>query len=314
MNWRMAHRVAAIAASNLRRTLDLPEDTYVDAMTALRRCGLTVMAQPMPSLFGAYVPAGPGRHGGILLNSRARDEATFRHTGAHELGHFALKHGKCLSEDLDDFTLDRSRRWSDEEKQAEAFAAWLLMPIRAVKATLTRLGLDVPREAMDAYQLSLHLGTSYHGTIRHLKHLGMVAAGVADGWRAIPPARLRARACGRRHDVPARVWDLSALTEGSRLPVQVGDRLIVRAPWLGDDPTVSGPDTVVVRTDAAAVAVGDGVELDVVGHVDVDTMLTLTSRSDTQSWSVTLMATPRDHQGLIAGPAALRASTSGVRR
>lgn len=314
MNWLMAHRVAAIAAANLRRTLELAEDTYVDAFTALRRSGLMVMAQPMPGLFGGYLPAAPGRHGGILLNSRARDEATIRHTAAHELGHAAMQHGRCVAEDLDAFTVGGGREWTDEEKQAEAFAAWFLMPIRAVKATLVRLGLDVPREAMDAYQLSLHLGTSYHGTIRHLEHLKMLAPGVARGWKAIPPARLRARACNSRHDVPARVWDLSGLTEGSRLPVQAGDRLIVRAPWLGADPTLSGPDAVVMRSDATAVAVGDGVELDIDGHIDTEAPLTLTSRSGTQSWSVTVMDTPRERQGLIASPPARRPSTSGARR
>ena len=86
----MAHRVAGIAAVNLRRRLGLADDGYVDAFTALQRADLVVMGQPMPGLFGAYLPAGPGRHGGILLNS-TMSEATIRHTAAHELGHDTMR-------------------------------------------------------------------------------------------------------------------------------------------------------------------------------------------------------------------------------
>jgi hypothetical protein len=136
------------------------------------------------------------------------------------------------------------QKWPDEEKQAEAFAAWFLMPIRLVKATLIRLGLDVPREPMDVYQLSLHLGASYRGTLRHLQNLRMVASAVAGGWARMQPARLRARLSGQADPTPPRVWDLTGLTEGSRLPVEQGDRLIVRAPWLGDEPDFTGPDAV----------------------------------------------------------------------
>lgn len=315
MNWLVAHRVAGIAAANLRGRLGLPEDQYVDAFAALDSCGLMVLAEPMPRLFGHYIPPGPKRHGGILLNS-TMDEATIRHTAAHELGHAEMQHDRCLAEDFETFAMAGPQQWPDEEKQAEAFAAWFLMPIRAVKTTLTRLGLDVPREAADAYQLSLHLGTSYRGTVRHLVHLRMVAPGVARGWTAIPPARLRARLCGQNRDVPARVWDLTGLTEGGRLPVEPGDRLIVRAPWLGKNPEFTGPDGLTMRTDPHALALGEGVEFDIEGCIETESTLTVTSRSRRETWSITLMPTPVQHQGQIASARATRlvGARSGARR
>ncbi|MDG4750274.1 ImmA/IrrE family metallo-endopeptidase [Micromonospora sp. WMMD718] len=299
MNWLMAHRVAGIAAANLRRRLGLSEDEYVDAFEALELSGLMVMGQDMPNLFGAFVPPQPGRHGGILLNSRM-SEATIRHSAAHELGHAEMGHGNCVAEGLDPFASSRGTQWSDEEKQAEAFAAWFLMPIPAVKTTLIRLGLDVPREAMDAYQLSLHLGTSYRGTLRHLGSLRMIPPGVGSGWAGIPPARLRAQLCGRRRDLPARVWDLTGLTEGCRLPVDRGDRLIVRAPWLGSSPTFTGPVGVTMRVEPQTVMPGEGAEFDIVDDIATESTLTLTSDSGSEQWSVTLMATPPSREGLIA--------------
>lgn len=315
MNWLVAHRVASIAAANLRRRLDLPEDDYVEVFEGLRRCGLAVMGQDMPSLFGVYLPASPQRPGGICLNT-TMGEATIRHTAAHELGHAEFGHQRCLADGPDPFLGMPREKWPDEEKQAEAFAAWFLMPIRLVKATLTRLGLDEPREAMDAYQLSLHLGGSYTGTLRHLKHLRMVHPSIAADWARVQPARLRARLSGQREQTPPRVWDLTGLTEGSRLPVEQGDRLIVRAPWLGENPVLAGPDSVIPLAAPHTLARGDGVELDLAGPIDHESVLQLISRDGTQTWSVTLMPTPDDHRGLIAAarPDVLVGPTSGVRR
>jgi hypothetical protein len=301
MNWTIAHRVASIAAATLRHRLSLREDGYVDVLAGLRRCGLAVSGQDMPSLFGAYIPAGPGSHGGILLNT-TMGEATIRHTAAHELGHAQLGHVHCLAEGPDLFTGVARMKWPDEEKQAEAFAAWFLMPIRAVKVALTRLGLDVPREAADAYQISLHLGTSYAGTVRHLDHLGLVDHKVAADWTNVQPARLRSRLSGQRDHPPARVWDLPSLTDGSQLHVEQGDRLVVRTPVLAHRPDFVGPNTVTMLADPCGVAAGHGAEFDVAGRIEDPTQLRVISRDGQQLWSSTLMPTPDDHRGLLAAP------------
>ncbi|WIM99969.1 ImmA/IrrE family metallo-endopeptidase [Actinoplanes oblitus] len=283
--------------------------------TALRRCGLAVMGQDMPSLFGMYLPAMPGRNGGICLNT-TMGEATIRHTAAHELGHAEFGHQRCLADGPDPFVGMPRDKWPPEEKQAEAFAAWFLMPIRLVKVALTRLGLDIARQAADVYQLSLHLGASYQGTLRHVRHLRMVDSQVAAGWGRVQPARLRSRLSGQRDQPPARVWDLSALTEGAQLRVEQGDRLIVRAPWLGGDPDFTGPAAVRMRSTPSGLAPGDGVEFDVDGAVETASLLSVTSRDGRQSWSVTLMPTPDDHRGLIAPPGTrvLVGPMSGARR
>jgi hypothetical protein len=301
MNWTMAHRTASIAAANLLCRLDMPEDAYVDVFEALRRTGLGVMGKDLPSLFGMYVPAQPGSHPGILLNS-IMGEATIRHTAGHELGHAEFGHQRCLADGPDPFSTTPPEKWPDQEKQAEAFAAWFLMPIRLVKTTLLRLGLDVPREAADAYQLSLHLGASYRGTVRHLKNLRMVDGRTAAGWRTVQPARLRARLSGQPEATPSRVWDLGSLTEGGSLAVAQGDRLIVRAPWLGDDPTFTGPDGVEMLATPRALSSGEGAEFDVCGPIGTATPLTLAARAGGERWSVTLLPTPEEHQGLLARP------------
>ena len=315
MNWLMAHRTAGIAAATLHRRLDMSEDDYVDVFEALRRTGLLVLGQDLPSLFGMYMPGVPGQHAGILLNS-TMSEATIRHTAAHELGHAQFGHQRCLADGPEPFLGVPAEKWPDQEKQAEAFAAWFLMPIRLVKTTLLRLGLDIPREAADIYQLSLHLGASYKGTLRHLRHLKMVDWQTSAGWANVQPARLRARLSAQRDPVPARVWNLTALTEGSRLAVQQGDRLIVRAPWLGPDPEFIGPDAVHMLPVPRAVTPGEGAEFDIYGHIDAESQLSITARDGGDTWSVTLMPTPGERRGLLAhaGHHLLVGPTSGARR
>lgn len=296
MNWTVAHRMAAIAASNLRNRLGLAEDGFVDVFAALRASGLTVVGRPMSELFGMYLPSQPGRDTGILLNSRM-SETTIRHSAAHELGHAEMGHTACVAEDLDSLA---PAQWTDDEKQAEAFAAWFLMPVAAVKSNLSRLGLDTPRQAMDAYQLSLHLGTSYRGTVRHLMHLRMLPRPVGNGWVNVSPARLRAQLCGGPTDLPARVWDLSGLTGDTRLPIERGDRLILRAPWLNAESAFTAPDGVVLRAQPLTITGGDVAEFDIDDDIDTEFALTMTASGRSDPWSVTLMPTPRSHLGLIA--------------
>lgn len=304
MNWLMAHRTAGIAATNLLGRLDLPEDQYVDVFTALRRSGLGVCGEPSPTLFGYYVPPqASAAYGGIFLNS-TMSEATIRHTAAHELGHAEFGHRQCVADGLDPFAGLPADRWPDDEKQAEAFAAWFLMPIAAVKTALLRLGLDIPREAMDVYQLSLHLGTSYRGTLRHLQNLRMVNPGVARDWARVQPKKLRARLSGEASSPPTRVWDLGALTEGGRLPVEQGDRLVVRAPWLGLQPRFTGPAGVEILPAPRALGAGDGAEFDITETIACESTLTVTSRNGATSWSATLLPTPEVHEGLLAQPRA----------
>lgn len=299
MDWLTAHRIAGIEATHLHHDLDLPDGDYVDVLSAMASIELAVMAQPMPRFFGVYLPPSPRRNGGILLNSRL-DEATIRHTAAHEWGHHAMGHDRCFGEDLDPLTSSSSRVWTTDEKQAEAFAAWFLMPIKAVKRGLARLGTGRPRSAADAYQLSLHLGTSLRGTIRRLTHLRLVAPDVARGWAAVPPARLRAQLCGDRRDLPARVWDLGAAAHGSRLHVHVGDRLLVRGSWVGE-PDCALPTGVEVLESTAASAAGiSGLQVDVLAPLETESVVEVKSAVDGSTWSVALAPTPTPHRGLLS--------------
>jgi hypothetical protein len=205
--WREAHQVARIAAQHALVDLEVlshlevashrevPSYGYVDVFGAIRAAGVPMMLQRLPRLFGLFVGAasdGPG----ILLNS-GLPLAALRHTAAHELGHFRFGHGDSLDVNLDAWSGQAPPGgWTGDEMLAEAFAAWFLMPRRAVLATLTALGLRRPGSAVDVYRLATLLGASYRGLCRHLVMLRLANEADVQTWARTGRRRLRRQLAG----------------------------------------------------------------------------------------------------------------------
>ena len=88
----------------------------------------------------ALEPLGDGR--AIVLNG-AGDSSRRRFTIAHEIGHFVLHPERCRPE-RGGAVNEAGRR---EEREADAFAAELLMPERLVREAVREQGLDATRLA-----------------------------------------------------------------------------------------------------------------------------------------------------------------------
>lgn len=249
LTWEQANQLALVATARAHAALgvDLGQPR-VDVAAAIGRADLELLWRPMPRIFGLYFNE-PNSNIGILVNSGLHSGAR-RHTAAHELGHHWLEHTTSVddgstidlgSEDAAGVAIDylpatRPRRWTDQEKTAEAFAVWFLMPRRVVQNALSLLGVDRPQSALDVYRLSTILGTSYATTLRHLPNLRVATARDTKAWARVAPGRLKARLdrgatspINRRHDVvvldpnganPAGpTWD--------EVHVESGDRIVL---------------------------------------------------------------------------------------
>lgn len=237
MNWRMANRLGHIAAAKAHGRLRVDPGAYpVNVSKAIDDAGLSLMWRPLPRLFGVYVESGGNR--GVLVNS-AMTRATRRHTAAHELGHHEFGHRpdparQCAIESAGGSSADKPgplRSRGEVEMTAEAFAAWFLMPRRAVISALDDLGLRKPTSASEVYQLSLMLGTTFRATCRHLANLRIVSQADADAWARAQPARLKREASlaaglHLNSTLDVDVWDLRALARG-RVEASLGDILVV---------------------------------------------------------------------------------------
>ncbi|RYJ30698.1 hypothetical protein CU044_1041 [Streptomyces sp. L-9-10] len=225
----MAHRIAGIAAVQAHRDLAVDRSGYVPVHAALRTAGLDAMARPMPRLFGVYFS--PHDEGPAVLLNSGLDVITQRHTAAHELGHHCQGDSSSYDQELDPSARWGNGSWPEEEKIAEAFAAWFLMPRPAVLGALQRIAGGRPGHPEHAYLVARALGTSYAGTVRHLARLSQLGRSQAEQWLKIPPAALKRSLTGGA-DVGARphVHVVTAETHGQRLHVDVGDVLVLHLP------------------------------------------------------------------------------------
>jgi Zn-dependent peptidase ImmA (M78 family) len=235
--WLQAHQAANFAAAQAHADLGVDPATFpIDVYAAIAAADVMLMWRPLPRAFGLYLD-NPGSRPGILLNNQL-EPAVQRHTAGHELGHHLLGHGSRVDVDLDLFETTR-RGWTEPEKAAEAFAAWFLMPRRAVLAAMRALGRTDLSRPEEVYQLSLLLGTSYRSTARHLLNLRLCSREQSRSWMAVPPNRLKQRldpGCAPVSRAPD-VWRVDRRLAGATVTVSPGDRLVVD---LGDatvDPT-----------------------------------------------------------------------------
>lgn len=239
MNWDVAHQVAAIAAVQAHRDLGTDRTRYVDIFAALRTAGIASVARPMPRLFGVYIAEADGGPG-VLLNA-CLDIVTQRHTAAHELGHHCLAHRSAYDQELDPSSRWGDGSWPDEEKAAEAFAAWFLMPRPAVLAALALTGAPGTLTPLHAYQVARWLGTSYAGTVRHLAQLRLISREHGRSWLKVQPTALKGMLAGDAAPTKAHVHAIGSMTHQVTVHVDAGDLVVLQPDGARFGPL---PDTV----------------------------------------------------------------------
>lgn len=194
MTWQVANRIASIAAAQAHGQLGIDSKSLpIQVSDAIAKADVTLMWQRLPALFGVYVK-GCGDRPGILVNSKMTRSAR-RHTAAHELGHHQLGHASSVESgsNIGDSCNPASRgsNWSPPERAAEAFASWFLMPRLGVVKLLGELGIKRLASADQAYQLSLHMGTAYASTVRHLGSLRLISHQQSQEWARVPPSAFK---------------------------------------------------------------------------------------------------------------------------
>lgn len=236
MDWRTAHKMAMIRAAQVARDAGVGDVGYVDIFAVLRAVGVPCMAQRLTGLAGAYV--GPASSGPAVMVNSDLGEVALRQTASHELGHHAFGHHDRLDEQADPDHGTLGSPLPDEEKLAEAFAAWLLMPRRAVVAAMGRAQVSRPVTVADVHQVACWLGTSFAGTARHLVNLSLASTAQRDDWTRewySRGPRLRAALAGTPGYPPDRVWLIEPNADQALLHVLPGDCLVCPAGYAPAD-------------------------------------------------------------------------------
>lgn len=302
LTWQEAHRIANMAAAQTHTALGVSLDgTRVDIVAAVRAAEVELMWQPMPRVFGVYLNE-PGSRPGILVNGGLPPGAR-RHTLAHELGHHRLRHVTSVDDGstIDTVTAEeydamppasRRRAWPDQEKAAEAFAAWFLMPRRVVTTALETLGLQRPRTALDVYRLSLLLGTSFRSTVRHLPNLRLAHPQNCATWSRTAPGQIKASLDRGTPDPASRrpdVWLLDPGLDGITLHLHPGDRLVL-AGVLEADADIPDVLSVIGLANPTGRAAGPALEVREVDEASEE-RLTI-NQPARETWSMALFSSP----------------------
>ena len=228
--WRQANYSAVAMASEIHGDLEIDLDQPVDVFDAIKRLGIVLAFRPLGRVSGVYVPGDPAS--GILLHE-GHPRTRQRYSAGHELGHHAFGHAAEIDLEPEE-GLQRAvtEKWPAREKEAEAFAAWFLMPRRLLRSGLEHLGIGDPKDPYDVYALSLWLGTSYTATARQLAVTRIVDSRRADEWSSIPPANLKKALAGEMapNDLRNDVWWLDARHHMQPVDARPGDRLVLTLP------------------------------------------------------------------------------------
>lgn len=236
-NYASAIRTATLAAARLHR--DLGSEALltrvggnVDIFTIVARLGVPMLLRPLNGLLGAFLS---DPMPGILVTTE-RPLSVQRFTGAHELGHFYMKHQPSL----DDESILRRSPFSArpdydlQEVEADAFAIAFMTPRWLVAAHCKRQrwsATDLHKPEI-VYQLSLRLGASYEATCWTLARYKLLTLDTARRHTAIQPRQFKQSLLGtyRPENYRGDVWLLTNGDEGTVITGSKNDHFILHLP------------------------------------------------------------------------------------
>jgi Zn-dependent peptidase ImmA (M78 family)/predicted secreted protein len=202
----------------------------IDVFRAIERQRVWLLFEPLDRLYGMFRREGDAA--GIVLHS-GHPLSVQRFTAAHELGHHALGHQFSRDSTSELFGGDAAL----QEIEAQAFAAEFLMPLSLVNRAQDRLGLDrTPAQLtpIEAYQLSLEMGSSYTATVNQLVQLNKITDTQRTELEAWKPMDLKIELGNGTRPAHARadVWDVTAARRGRKVRLRLADELHLRLPEL----------------------------------------------------------------------------------
>lgn len=207
----------------------------VDVFDSIDRAGAVLMFKPLDKLLGAFMKQGDAA--GVILNTE-RPLGMQRFTAAHELGHLMLGHDPHADDEgiLRRGPLSDARAFArvpPEEREADAFASYFLLPAHLITAQMETQGWGVHHFSSPevVYQASLRFGTSYAGAVYGLEREKVIGRDLRRQLLDVQPKALKAALLDdqplpnpRRSDV----WLLTERDEGAVIEAGRDDLFLLR--------------------------------------------------------------------------------------
>ena len=253
-----ARKTGELAAARELVRLRFNLTQSIDVFQVIENANLWLYFTPLSGPLGAYLG------NGILINNN-RPRSVQRLTGAHEYGHYVLKHTNSVDSSFEISTAlfrpNPTRRndtpiyFTEEEflneVAAQAFAMDFLMPVTLINNIWQDLDFPSDGNALQhhhAYHLSLLLGASYKATLYQLMFMSKITPKRRQELD-VEPKRIKQFLSGGigLENSRADIWIINSSFTGGLLTANVDDELHVRLPeapstgyvWKPENPTPS---------------------------------------------------------------------------
>ncbi|PYS88510.1 MAG: Zn peptidase [Acidobacteria bacterium] len=213
------------ARKALRGALEVRKRTFASKSQPIcvydtaEQLGLEVIFRPEHSLGGIYAKASQ-----LILVPAHRPLGRQAFTCAHEIGHWYYGHGTGIDE-IDD--LEQYSENKPEERLADIFASYLLMPPWAVNEAYARRGWNPSNcTPIQVYTVAGQLGVGYQTLVQHLRYsLRLISSTHAQQLLKITPKKLRHSLLGS--DAARHLLIVDCAWTKVSIDLQVGDMAIL---------------------------------------------------------------------------------------
>jgi Zn-dependent peptidase ImmA (M78 family) len=212
-------RQALRGALEVRKLAFASKSEPICVYDTAERLGLEVIFRPENSLGGIYSKASQ-----VILIPAHRPPGRQAFTCAHEIGHWYYGHGTGIDE-LDD--LEQYSENKPEERLADIFASYLLMPPWAVNEAYTRRGWSPGNcTPIQIYTVAGQLGVGYQTLVQHLRYsLRLISPTNAQQLLKTTPKKLRCSLLG--NDAIRHLLIVDSAWTKVAIDLQVGDLAIL---------------------------------------------------------------------------------------
>jgi Zn-dependent peptidase ImmA (M78 family) len=153
-------RQALRVRQNLQRSPEQPVNVY----DAAGKLGFEVRFVDLPSFEGMYIKGQPPTI--VISSMRPVPRQVF--TCAHEIGHHVLGHGEIVDGLIENRNEDI--KLNETERNADAFAAYFLMPPTAVDHAFAQRKIRIEQaDAKSLYEIASFFQVGFRTLVRHLQ-------------------------------------------------------------------------------------------------------------------------------------------------
>jgi Zn-dependent peptidase ImmA (M78 family) len=206
----------AIQALRTRKYLSATANSPICPYNLADAMGFDIRFVKISSFEGMYLA-----DENMILVSAERPEGRKSFTCAHELGHHVLEHGTIIDEIIE------SGSNKEIEREADFFAAMLLMPLSVVKRAAHDIGINFDTITHEQiYILSKYLGVSY-AAMNYQMHfnLKLINYAIYEQLKKVNLREVKNKLLPNKTD--GEIFIVSGWWQGRAIDVAVGDSIVV---------------------------------------------------------------------------------------